>query len=40
MFDLTDELIELLRPHAEALGCLAEVEHARTIVRRGTRTIV
>ncbi len=36
MFELTDELIELLRPHAEALGCLAEVEHARTIVRRGT----
>ena len=34
--DLTDELIELVRPHAEALGCLAEVEHARTIVRRGT----
>jgi glutamate---cysteine ligase / carboxylate-amine ligase len=36
MLELTDELIELVRPHAEALGCLAEVEHARTIVRRGT----
>ena len=36
MAELTDELIELLRPHATALGCLAEVEHARTIVRRGT----
>jgi glutamate---cysteine ligase / carboxylate-amine ligase len=33
---LTDELVEFLRPHAEALGCLAEVEHARTIARRGT----
>ncbi|GAB5376906.1 MAG: carboxylate-amine ligase [Acuticoccus sp.] len=34
--ELIDEMIELLRPHAEALGCVAEVEHARTIVRRGT----
>jgi glutamate---cysteine ligase / carboxylate-amine ligase len=34
--ELIDELVELLRPHAEALGCLAEVEHARTIARRGT----
>jgi carboxylate-amine ligase len=34
--DLVDELIEILRPHAEALGCIAEVEHARTIARRGT----
>jgi carboxylate-amine ligase len=34
--DLIDELIEILRPHAEALGCIAEVEHARTIARRGT----
>jgi glutamate---cysteine ligase / carboxylate-amine ligase len=34
--DLIDELIEILRPHAEALGCTAEVEHARTIARRGT----
>jgi carboxylate-amine ligase len=34
--ELIDELIEILRPHAEALGCIAEVEHARTIARRGT----
>lgn len=34
--ELTDELVELLRPHAEALGCLAEIEHARTIARRGS----
>jgi carboxylate-amine ligase len=33
---LVDELVDLLRPHVEALGCLAEVEHARTIARRGT----
>ena len=33
---LLEELIELVRPDAEALGCLAEVEHARQIVRRGT----
>jgi carboxylate-amine ligase len=36
MPDLIDELVEILRPHAEALGCLAEVEHARVIARRGT----
>ena len=34
--DLVDELVELLRPHAEDLGCVAEVEHARVIARRGT----
>lgn len=34
--DLTDELVELLRPHAEQLGCVEEIEHARTIVRRGS----
>ncbi len=34
--ELIEEMIALLAPHAEALGCLAEVEHARTIVRRGT----
>ncbi|MCP5472941.1 MAG: carboxylate-amine ligase [Steroidobacteraceae bacterium] len=33
---LLEELIVLVRPDAEALGCLAEVEHARTIVARGT----
>ena len=34
--ELIDEIIELSRPDAEHLGCLAEVEHAREIVRRGT----
>ena len=34
--DLIDELVELLRPHAERLGCLEEVEHARVIARRGS----
>lgn len=34
--DLTDELVALVSPYAEDLGCLAEVEHARTIARRGT----
>jgi carboxylate-amine ligase len=34
--DLIDEMVELLRPHADRLGCLAEVENARAIVRRGT----
>ena len=34
--ELIDELVEILRPHAEALGCVAEVEHARVIARRGT----
>jgi carboxylate-amine ligase len=34
--DLTDELVELVRPFAEDLGCLSEVEHARSIARRGT----
>ena len=34
--DLIDEMVELLRPHAEALDCVAEVEHARVIARRGT----
>lgn len=33
---LLDELIELVAPDARALGCLADVEHARTILRRGT----
>lgn len=33
---LLDELLALIRPDAEALGCVAEVEHARTIVARGT----
>ncbi|MFD0980629.1 carboxylate-amine ligase [Tropicimonas aquimaris] len=34
--DLTDELVEILRPFAEDLGCIKEVEHAKTIARRGT----
>jgi len=34
--DLTEELIDLVREDAEHFGCLAEVEHAREIVRRGT----
>ena len=34
--DLVEELIELLRPDAEALDCVAELEHTRTICRRGT----
>jgi carboxylate-amine ligase len=33
---LVEELIALLREDAEALGCLPEVEHARTILARGT----
>ena len=34
--DLVDELLGLLREDAEALGCGSEIEHARTIVARGT----
>ena len=34
--ELIDELVELLRPHAEQLGCMREVEHARLIARRGS----
>lgn len=34
--DLIDELIDIVAPDADALGCMAEVEHAREIVRRGT----
>ncbi len=34
--DLVDELLVLVREDAEALGCWPEVEHARTIVDRGT----
>jgi carboxylate-amine ligase len=33
---LTGELLELIQPEAEALGCSAEVDQVRTIVRRGT----
>jgi carboxylate-amine ligase len=34
--ELIDELVEILRPHAEALECVAEIEHARVMARRGT----
>ena len=34
--DLVDELIELVSKDADELGCVAEVEHAREIVARGT----
>ncbi len=34
--DLIDELVELVRPDAEALGSVAEVERARVIAREGT----
>jgi carboxylate-amine ligase len=34
--DLLEEILELVREDAEQLGCVAEVEHARSIVQRGT----
>jgi len=34
--DLIEEIIGLVEEDAEALGCLNEVYHARTIVKRGT----
>ena len=34
--DLLDEIIDLVQIEAARLGCLAEVEHARTIMKRGT----
>ncbi len=34
--DLLEELIELTREEAQALGCVAEVERARGILKRGT----
>ncbi|MDY8108110.1 carboxylate-amine ligase [Fulvimarina sp. 2208YS6-2-32] len=34
--ELIDELIELVSPHAEALGCLEEVLHVRRIAANGT----
>ncbi len=36
MPDLVEEMIELVRPDAEALDCVSQVEHARTICQRGT----
>ncbi|MCQ3814412.1 MAG: carboxylate-amine ligase [Acidimicrobiia bacterium] len=34
--DLLAELVELVRPDAEALNCVAELEHTLTICKRGT----
>jgi carboxylate-amine ligase len=34
--DLLEEMIELLRPDAELLGCVTELENARQILERGT----
>lgn len=34
--NLVEELIDLTREDAEHFGCVAEIEHAREIVRRGT----
>lgn len=34
--ELVEEIIDRVRPDAEALGCTEEVEHIRTICRRGT----
>ncbi len=33
---LLEEILELIAEDAEALGCLAEVEHARIIIQRGS----
>lgn len=34
--DLVEEILELLREDAQYFDCIAEVEHAREILRRGT----
>ena len=34
--DLLEELIHMIRPDSRALGCTEEIEHIRTIIRRGT----
>ena len=34
--ELYEELLELVREDAEALDCIAEVQHVRTILKRGT----
>ncbi len=34
--ELVEELIEFVEPHADVLGCLAEVEAARTLAQAGT----
>jgi carboxylate-amine ligase len=33
---MVEELIALVREDAEALGCVREIEYARTILERGT----
>jgi glutamate---cysteine ligase / carboxylate-amine ligase len=34
--ELMEELLAMVRDDAEALGCVSEVEHVRTILKRGT----
>jgi carboxylate-amine ligase len=34
--ELVEELLSIIRDDAVALGCLAEAEHARVILKRGT----
>jgi len=34
--DLLEEIIDLVREDAEHFGCVAEIDHARTILERGT----
>lgn len=34
--ELLEELLKLIRPDAEAIGCVEEIENARNIIRRGT----
>ncbi len=34
--DLLEEMIELVMPDAQALGCVSEIEHTRVICQRGT----
>ena len=33
---LMEEMIELVMPGAEELGCVDEILHVRTLIRRGT----
>jgi carboxylate-amine ligase len=33
---LMEELLDLVRDDAEALGCVAEIEHVRSILAHGT----
>ena len=37
--ELLEDIIELVREDAEALGCRAELEHAREILARGTSAV-